>query len=87
MQINERKQKLKRKTMHRILKAEEEIRHAFEYRRKSDNKNAILEAGKAFESTLKTICDKKGYAYNKDKDTAKKLICILENVTVQDFCF
>lgn len=59
--------------------AEEEIRHAFKYRRKSDNKNAILEAGKAFESTLKTICDKKGYAYNKDKDTAKKLIGILEN--------
>lgn len=40
--------------------AEEEIRRAFEYRRKSDNKNAILEAEKAFESTMKTICDKNG---------------------------
>lgn len=58
---------------------EEEMLKAFEYRRKSDNKNAILEAGKAFESTMKAICDKKGYVYDKDKDTAQKLIEILEN--------
>lgn len=58
--------------------AEEEFRKAFEYRRKGYNKNAILEAGKAFESTMKTICDKKGYTYDKAKDTAKKLIEILE---------
>lgn len=58
--------------------AEEEFRKAFEYRRKGDNKNAILEAGKAFESTMKTICDKKGYVYDKAKDTAKTLISILE---------
>lgn len=59
--------------------AEEEIRKAFEYKRKSDNKNAILEAGKAFESTMKTICDLKGYTYDKAKDTAQKLINILES--------
>lgn len=59
--------------------AEEEYRKAFEYRRKGDNKNAILEAGKAFESTMKTICDKNGYAYDKAKDTAVKLINILES--------
>ncbi len=59
--------------------AEEEIRRAFEYRRKSDNKNAILEAEKAFESTMKTICDKKWYVYDKAKDTAQKLIKILES--------
>lgn len=59
--------------------AEEEFRKAFEYRRKGDNKNAILEAGKSFESTMKTICDKKGYTYDKTKDTASKLINILEN--------
>ena len=59
--------------------AEEEIRTAFECKRKSDNKNAILEAGKAFESTMKTICDKKGYPYDKNKDTAQRLIEILEN--------
>lgn len=59
--------------------AEEEFRKGFEYRRKGDNKNAILEAGKSFESTMKTICDKKGYTYDKAKDTAKKLIEILES--------
>lgn len=59
--------------------AEEEFRKAFEYRRKGDNKNAILEAGKSFESTMKTICDKKGYTYDKAKDTAKQLINILES--------
>ncbi len=62
-----------------FLGAEQEIRQAFEFRKKSDNKNAILEAGKAFESTMKTICDKKGYLYDPNKDTAKKLIDILEN--------
>lgn len=59
--------------------AEEEYRKAFEYRRKGDNKNAILEAEKAFESVLKTICDKKSYTYDKAKDTAAKLINILES--------
>lgn len=59
--------------------AEEEFRKAFEYKRKGDNKNAILEAGKSFESVMKTICDKKGYTYDKTKDTAKTLINILEN--------
>ena len=38
--------------------SEDEIREAYEKRRKGDNKNAILEAGKAFESTMKTICEK-----------------------------
>lgn len=59
--------------------SEDEIRNAYERRRKGDNKNAILEAGKAFESTMKIICDKQGYAYDKNKDTVQKLITILEN--------
>ena len=59
--------------------AEDEIRNVYERRRKGDNKNAILEAGKAFESTMKIICDKQGYAYDKNKDTVQKLITILEN--------
>ena len=58
--------------------AEDEIRKAYEKRRNGDNKNAILEAGKAFESTMKIICDKQGYTYDKAKDTAQKLISILE---------
>lgn len=58
--------------------AEDEIRNAYEKRRTGDNKNAIIEAGRAFESTLKTICDRKGYKYDKTKDTAQRLISILE---------
>lgn len=68
--------------------AEEEFRKALEYRRKGDNKNAILEAGKSFESTMKTICDKMGYTYDKAKDTAKSLISILEkNNFIHPICF
>lgn len=58
--------------------AEAEIREAYEKRRKDDNKNAILEEGKAFESTMKIICEKQGYTYDKAKDTAQKLISALE---------
>ncbi|MHB1483034.1 MAG: STM4504/CBY_0614 family protein [Saccharofermentanales bacterium] len=59
--------------------AEQEYLKAFNCYKNGDNKNAILEAIKAFESTMKTICDKLGYTYNKDKDTAKKLIGILRD--------
>ena len=61
--------------------AEDEFRKAFEYRRKGDNKNAILEAGKSFESTMKTICDKKGYTYDKAKDTAETGLPVVRNKT------
>jgi hypothetical protein len=59
--------------------AEEEYLKAFDCYKKNDNKNSILEAIKAFESTMKTICDKLDYVYNKEKDTASKLIAILES--------
>ena len=57
--------------------AEQEFLKAFEYRRKGDNKNAISEASKSFESTMKTICDRRGFIYDAKNDTAKKLISIL----------
>lgn len=56
--------------------AEEEMRKAFEAKRKGNYTSAITECGKAFESTMKIICDKKGYIY-KQTDTANKLISIL----------
>lgn len=59
--------------------AEKEYLLAFEDYRKGENANAILNAVKAFESTMKIICSKLGYAYDKDKDTAKRLIKILED--------
>lgn len=45
--------------------AEEEYRNAFEARRAGNNKDAILNAGKCFESVMKIICRKK---YNADVD-------------------
>jgi hypothetical protein len=57
--------------------AADEFLKAHEHYRKGNHKEALVEALKAFESTMKTICDKKGYAYQKDKDTSSKLISIL----------
>ena len=58
--------------------AEQEFLDAFDHRRKGENKDAILDALKAFESTMKTICDRLGYTYDPAKSTAKDLISILE---------
>lgn len=58
--------------------AEDEYRKAFEARRAGNNKDAILNAGKCFESVLKTICEKKKYPFNPQKDTANKLVDILK---------
>lgn len=59
--------------------AEQEFLDAFEHRRKGENKDAILDALKAFESTMKAICDGMGYAYDPARSTAKELIGILES--------
>lgn len=56
--------------------AEDEMTRAYEARRNGDNKNAILNSCKSFESTMKTICEKKGYIYT-EKDSARNLINIL----------
>lgn len=58
--------------------AEQEFLDAFEHRRKGENKDAILDALKAFESTMKAICDSLNYPYDAVKSTAKDLISILE---------
>lgn len=61
--------------------AEEEYRNAFEARRAGNNKDAILNAGKCFESVMKTICEKK---YNID---AKNLAAKNLLDTLKDNCF
>lgn len=55
-----------------------EFLKAHEHYRSNDYSSAINEALKSFESTMKTICDKKGWAYD-PKDTASKLLDILMN--------
>jgi len=59
--------------------AVQEYINAFEARRRGDNKAAIVEAEKAFESTMKAICSKRGFQYDPHKDAAKKLIEILKS--------
>jgi len=53
--------------------AQQEFLKAHEHFRKGNSKEALNESLKAFESTMKAICDKRGWHYN-PKDTSKKLI-------------
>lgn len=52
----------------------DEFLKAHEHYRRGNQKDAILNAGKAFESTLKTICAARGWPFDSTKDTAKKLL-------------
>lgn len=56
--------------------AEEEFKCAFENYKKGKNKDAILYAQKAFESTMKIICKRKKFEYE-EKFDSKKLLEIL----------
>lgn len=58
--------------------AEDEYLQAFEHYKHGENKDAILNAIKAFESTMKTICAGMGYPFKPQSDTAKQLIAILQ---------
>lgn len=65
--------------------AEAEFLKAHEYFRKGDNPGVLSECLKAFESTLKTICDKRSWKYDK-KSTSKDLIEIcFKNKLIPNF--
>lgn len=53
--------------------AEDEIRDAFDKFKNGDNKGAVVDAAKAFESTMKAILNKRKWTYNAT-DSASKLI-------------
>ena len=57
--------------------ARDEFMQSFGHLRRGDTKSAIVEALKAFESTMKAICVQKQWAYDAGKATAKDLIAIL----------
>jgi AbiJ N-terminal domain 4 len=66
--------------------AEQEFRVAHKYYREQEYKEAIANASKAFESTMKTICDKLGWAYEKQKATASDLIkIVLDNELIPKY--
>jgi len=58
---------------HRFQGANEEFLQAHEHYRHGRYKECLNDCLKAFESTMKTICDKQGWSYQ-PTDTAKKLI-------------
>ena len=55
----------------------QEFLEAHAHYRKGEIKEAITDAGNAFESTMKAICDARGWAYDETKSTASTLIGIL----------
>ena len=55
---------------HQFHAVSDEFLKAHEHYKQGDYKDAIVNAGKAFESTMKTICSKNGYHYNAQRDTA-----------------
>ncbi len=57
--------------------AQDEFRSAHRHYRERRYKEAVADALKAFESTMKSILDERKWAYEKEKDTASKLIQIL----------
>lgn len=60
--------------------AQEEFLKAHQHYREQRYKEAVAEASKAFESTMKSILDERKWPYEKDKDTATKLVgALLKN--------
>ena len=57
--------------------ASDEFLDAHKHYRQGNNKDAISNALKAFESAMKTICDKRKWQYDKKRATASTLIGIL----------
>lgn len=55
---------------------QEEFLKAYEHYKKGNNKEALNDCLKAFESTMKAICDKRGWAYD-PKGGAKDLIAVM----------
>ncbi len=62
--------------------AESEFLKAHEFYRHGDASSVLVECCKAFESIMKAICTKRGWAFDSSKDTASKLveICFKNNL-------
>jgi len=64
----------------------EEFMEAHKDYRDGDSKEAINKAGKSFESTMKSICDKRVWAYDAPKDTALPLIkALIDNGLISPY--
>lgn len=56
--------------------ANDEFMRAHDHHMHGRNQECITECLKAFESTMKCICEKRKWKYDKDRDTSQKLIAI-----------
>lgn len=56
--------------------ANAEMMKAHEAYRRGEFADAITDAGAAFESVLKTICQRRGWSFDPDRDTCSKLVSI-----------
>ncbi|MBF4490285.1 STM4504/CBY_0614 family protein [Psychrobacter sp. N25K4-3-2] len=66
--------------------AQEEFLKAHEHYRYGRYDSALTDCLKAFESTMKIILDKHGWEYDKNRDTASKLInCCIRNELIPKF--
>jgi hypothetical protein len=66
--------------------ANAEFLDALEDFRKGDHGDCLTKTASAFESVLKVICDRKGWSYRPDRDTAKELVkIVVENSTLDAY--
>jgi hypothetical protein len=56
--------------------AQEEFLSAFEHYRHGKKEETLVDACKSFESAMKAICDKRGWAYDQNRATASDLVNI-----------
>lgn len=62
---------------------EQEFTKAFEHYRRGNEKEAVAEALKAFESTMKSICKARGWAYDKNAPAKKLLEVVFANGLIE----
>ena len=55
----------------------QEFMQAHEHYRKGNNKDAIVNAQNAFESTMKTICNRRGWDFGAERATASRIIDVV----------
>jgi hypothetical protein len=57
----------------------DEFLGAYDHHRHGRQEECLVDCLKAFESTMKVICDQRGWTYDKNRDTVSKLIEIVFN--------
>jgi hypothetical protein len=64
--------------------AEDEFLQAHKHLRSGDTKDAVVEAGKAFESTMKTICSRRGWTPRGGETIRPLIATLIQNGFIPD---